>query len=190
MGTARSEKGSITRGHVELGSNPDGPMTSPVMIATGAKDGPTLWVQAGVHGPEVVGQLSIARFLKRLDISQLAGRIVCLMVANPLGFRGYNRLTPQDGMNLNRVFPGKPDGTTSEQLAHRLLELSLATGDVLLDLHSGGDLTITPFYVIWHRAPGEASANSAALSRNVGSRLQWGSDEESSNLEIDHASKG
>jgi predicted deacylase len=177
LGTARSEKGRITRGHVELGHYPDGPLTSPVMIATGQNDGPTLWVQAGIHGPEVVGQLSITRFLKSLDLSQLAGRIVCLMVANPLGFRGYNRLTPQDGMNLNRVFPGSPDGTTSEQLAHRLLELSLSVSDVMLDLHSGGDLTITPFYVIWHKAPGEASAKSAALSRDVGSRLQWGSDE-------------
>jgi predicted deacylase len=100
------------------------------------------------------------------------------MVANPLGFRGYNRLTPQDGMNLNRVFPGKPAGTVSEQLAHRVLELALATGDAMLDLHSGGDLTITPFYVIWHKGPGEASARSHALSRCVGSRFQWGSDED------------
>jgi uncharacterized protein len=177
LGTARAETGRISRGHVELGHYPDGPMTSPVMLATGAHDGPTLWVQAGVHGPEVVGQLAIARFLRGLDLSVLRGRIACLMIANPLGFRGYNRLTPQDGMNLNRVFPGKPDGTVSEQLAHRVLELSLATGDAMLDLHSGGDLTITPFYVIWHKGAGAASDRSHALSRCVGSRLQWGSDE-------------
>jgi predicted deacylase len=177
LGTARSEKGAITRGHVELGHYPDAPLTSAVMIATGVNDGPTLWVQAGIHGPEVVGQLAIARFLKRLDLGALCGRIVCLMVANPLGFRGYNRLTPQDGMNLNRVFPGKIDGTVSEQLAFRVLELALAHGDVMLDLHSGGDLTITPFYVIWHKGAGEASARSQEFSRCVGSRLQWGSDE-------------
>lgn len=147
------------------------------MIATGMRDGPTLWVQAGIHGPEVVGQLAIARFLKRFDLAALKGRIVCLMVANPLGFRGYNRLTPQDGMNLNRVFPGNPAGTTSEQLAHRILELAFGLGDAMLDLHSGGDLTITPFYVIWHKGSGEASARSRSLSHQVGSSLQWGSDE-------------
>src|SRR6185437_7989901 len=135
------------------------------------------WVQAGIHGPEVVGQIAIARFLRGLDLAKLKGRIACLMVANPLGFRGYNRLTPQDGMNLNRIFPGKPDGTVSEQLAHRILELALATGDVMLDLHSGGDFTITPFYVIYHKGLGEASARAAALSKTVVSRLQWGSDE-------------
>lgn len=178
LGTTRPEAGAITRGHVELGSYPDGPITSAVMVATGRHDGPTLWVQAGVHGPEVVGQLSIARFLRSLDLGALRGRIVCLMVANPLGFRGYNRLTPQDGMNLNRVFPGKPDGTVSEQLAHRVLELAIQTGDVLMDLHSGGDLTITPFYVIYPKGPEAASARAASLSRDVGSRFQWGSDED------------
>jgi hypothetical protein len=177
LGTARSERGTITRGHVELGAYPDAPITSAVMVATGMQDGPTLWIQAGVHGPEVVGQLAIARFLKSLDLGTLRGRIACLMVANPLGFRGYNRLTPQDGMNLNRIFPGGPDGTVSEQLAHRLLALALATGDVLLDLHSGGDLTITPFYVIYPKGAGGASERAAALSRSVGSRFQWGSDE-------------
>ncbi len=178
LGTARAEAGTIPRGHVDLGHYPDGPITSAVMIAAGRADGPTLWVQAGVHGPEVVGQLAIARFLRGLDLARLRGRIACLMVANPLGFRGYNRLTPQDGMNLNRVFPGKPDGSITEQLAHRVFELAMATGDVVLDLHSGGDLTITPFYVIYHKGSGEASARAAELSRCLGSRLQWGSDED------------
>jgi predicted deacylase len=178
LGTAHSERGKITRGSVVLGHYPDQPMTSAVMIATGMKDGPTLWVQAGIHGPEVVGQLAIARFLRGLDLSTLSGRIVCLMVANPLGFRGYNRLTPQDGMNLNRIFPGSPDGTVSEQLAHRILTLAVETGDVILDLHSGGDLTITPFYVIYDKGQGEASKRAAELSACVGSRFQWGSDED------------
>ena len=43
-------------------------MTSAVMLAAGAQDGPTLWVQAGIHGPEVVGQIAIARFLRALDL--------------------------------------------------------------------------------------------------------------------------
>ena len=63
-----------TRGHVELGHYPDAPLTSAVMIATGVQDGPTLWVQAGIHGPEVVGQIAIARFLRGW-ISRAAGRI-------------------------------------------------------------------------------------------------------------------
>ena len=177
LGTAETVRGSLTTGHVELGRYPDGPILSPVMIATGARDGPTLWVQAGVHGPEVVGQLALARFLRELDLGAFAGRVVALLIANPLGFRQYNRFTPQDGMNLNRVFPGSPAGTVTEQLADRVFTLALQTGDVLLDLHSGGDLSITPFYVIYPKGHGQASERAAALSRDVGSRYQWGSDE-------------
>ena len=177
LGTAETKRGELTRGHVQLGHYPDGPILSPVMIATGAKDGPTLWVQAGVHGPEVVGQLALAQFLRGLDLASLSGRIVALMIANPLGFRQYNRFTPQDGMNLNRVFPGNEAGTVTEQLAHRVLTLALQTGDVLMDLHSGGDLSITPFYVIYPKGHGPASDRAAVLSRDVGSRYQWGSDE-------------
>lgn len=144
LGSAQSQLGRITRGYVDLAEFADGPFRTPVMLATGTGgDGPTLFVQAGVHGPEVIGQLAIARFLKGLDLGQLKGRIAALLVANPHGFRAQNRITPQDGANLNRVFPGKPDGSVSEQLAHRVLELSLAVGDALLDLHNGGDLTIT-----------------------------------------------
>src|SRR6185503_19097870 len=126
IGTAKPARGQIVRGHVELACYPDGPVLSPVIIADGERDGPTLWLQACIHGPEVVGPLSIQRFLKSLDLKQLSGRVICLMLANPLGFRGYNRLTPQDGFNLNRVFPGDPGGHLSYQLAYRLLELSLA----------------------------------------------------------------
>jgi predicted deacylase len=82
VGTAHRELGSITRGHVELGSYPDGPLTSPIVIASGKKEGPTLWLQSCIHGPEVVGPLSIQRFLKTVDLSEMAGTVICLMLHN------------------------------------------------------------------------------------------------------------
>lgn len=175
IGTAVRTPGTITRGHVELGSYPDGPVTSPVLVAAGKKDGPTLLVQSCIHGPEVVGPLSIQRFLKTVDLDQLSGTVVCMMLANPLGFRGYNRLTPQDGFNLNRVFPGDADGHFSQQLAHRLLELSLDTADVLLDLHSGGDLTITCHYTLFHNNGTPEGEESERLARATGAPNIWNS---------------
>lgn len=160
--------GTITRGELTLGYYPDGqPIASPMMIATGRHDGPTLWLQALIHGPEVVGPLAIMRFLKSLDLEELRGTVICLMAANPLGFRGYNRLTPQDGHNLNRVFPGDPRGHLSEQLAHRLLELSVGNSDAMLDLHSGGDLTITCHYTLFH--------NNGTAEGKEAERLAWAS---------------
>jgi uncharacterized protein len=169
--------GSTARGYIEIGHYPDMPFYSPIMIARGRKVGPTLWIQCLVHGPEIVGPISVARFFREIDLEQLAGSIVALLVANPLGFRAYNRLTPQDGANLNRVFPGKPDGSVSEQIAHRVLDLAMRHGDVLLDLHSGGDLTITAFYVIYAKLDSDGSREARRLAAQVGSRYQWGSNE-------------
>ena len=97
------------------------------------------------------------------------------MLANPLGFRGYNRLTPQDGFNLNRVFPGDPAGHLSQQLAHRLLELSLEHSDVMLDLHSGGDLTITCHYTLFHNDGTRGRRGIRAPGPGTGTPNVWNS---------------
>lgn len=175
VGSALARPGAIARGRLKLGEYPDGEIASPLMIAQGRREGPTLWVQAGVHGPEVVGQLAILEFLRGLDFEQLSGTVVALMVANPLGFRGYNRLTPQDGYNLNRVFPGDPAGHFTLQLAHTLLETSLACADVLLDLHSGGDLTITAHYTLFHNDGSAAGREAERLARATGAPNIWNS---------------
>lgn len=180
VGTATAEANRITRGHLELAQYPDGgPVLSPVMIAQGAATGPVLWVQGSVHGPEVVGPLAIQRFLKALDLGHLKGTVIALMLANPLGFRGYNRNTPQDGINMNRVFPGKADGSLTEQIAYRLLETAFSAADVLLDLHSGGDLTITCHYTLYHDTGTAAGQESGRLARATGAPNVWNSCEES-----------
>lgn len=192
IGSAAAKRGEITRGHLELGQYPDGgPVLSPVMIAQGASDGPVLWLQGSLHGPEVVGPLAIQSFLGSLNVTELKGTVIALMFANPLGMRGYNRLTPQDGVNLNRVFPGNPGGTTTEQLAHRLLEVSLSSADVLLDLHSGGDLTITCHYTLYHDMGTDEGRESGRLARASGAPNVWNSCEESlSGCMFTHFTKG
>ncbi len=177
IGTVVSAPGTLAKGTVEIGRYPDGPINSPVMVAEGTKPGPSLFITCLVHGTEIIGPLAVARFLKAIDLGRLSGRIVALLASNPLGLRHFNRLTPQDGMNLNRVFPGKADGSVSEQIAHRVFTLAGEHGDVLLDLHSGGELTITAFYTIYTADDSPAARESKRLSASVGSRYQWGSNE-------------
>lgn len=177
IGSVKPEPGKITTGFVQLAEFADGPISAPVMVAQGARPGPRLYIQCLIHGPEVVGPISAARFLRSLDLSQLSGTITVLLSANPLGARARNRLTPEDGANLNRVFPGSANGSVSEQLAHRLLELADQNGDVMLDLHSGGDLTITAFYAIHDKGVAPANLESARLVAASGSRYQWASNE-------------
>jgi uncharacterized protein len=177
FGSARAAAGELATGVLPLGEWLEGPVTSPVMLARGAKPGPCLFVQCLIHGGENVGPIALARFLRGLDLTALSGTIKGLMIANPLGHRQHSRLTPQDGANLNRVFPGKPDGTVSEQLAHRLLDLAASEGDAVVDLHSGGELTITAFYAIYPKGPGAAERESERLAVATGSPYPWGATE-------------
>jgi predicted deacylase len=179
FGTAEATPGELATGAFHLIDDPLGPVASPVMLARGAQIGPRLLVTCLVHGGENVGPIALARFLRGMNLGELRGSIAGILCANPLGQRMHSRLTPQDGMNLNRVFPGNPKGVVTEQLAHRLMEIARAEGgDAVLDLHSGGELTITAFYVIHDaKGDGEVEREGARLAASVGSRFQWASRE-------------
>jgi predicted deacylase len=180
FGTAEAGAGELATGVIPLIEDPIGPVTSPVMLARGARPGPRLLVTCLIHGGENVGPIALARFLRGLDLGQMKGSIAGLLCANPLGQRQHSRLTPQDGMNLNRIFPGRADGTVTEQLADRLMAIAKAEGgEAVLDLHSGGELTITAFYVIHDaKADGAVEREGKRLAASVGSRYQWGSAED------------
>jgi hypothetical protein len=130
-------------------------------------------VQACVHGGEVGGVVGLLAFLDALPLDQLSGTIVALMAANPTALRGYARNTVVDQVNLNRVFPGNPAGYHSEQLAHTLLETCIAVADAVIDLHSGGDRSVVPFYSLYWDMDNAASREAGRLARAVGTRDVW-----------------
>jgi predicted deacylase len=161
VGTAVRRPGERTTGFLELGGTPGGAVGSPVIVAAGGEPGPTLWVQACVHGTEVGGIAGIHRFLESVDLAGLRGTIVAVLSANPLALRAQTRNTPYDGENLNRVFPGKHDGSHSQQVASRLVADATRVADVAVDLHSGGDRSHVPLYGIYW-ASGSAAARQAS----------------------------
>jgi predicted deacylase len=171
---AGAAPGEVARTDVSLGEYPDGaPAVAPVIVATGRAPGRTLWVQACVHGPEVGGILGMQAFLRTLDPAKLAGRVILLPVTNPLGFRANQRLTPQDGENLNRAFPGVPDGSPTRQLAEKVFRLALEHADAMLDLHSGGEHAISAHYAIFTDEGSESGADSRAIARASGAPFIW-----------------
>ena len=136
-GTPRSERGFIT---------PVEGIEIPFGLIEGRAPGPTLLVTAGVHGSEYCSIEAALRLLGR-DPAALAGTILVLPILNPTGFRRRSiYVMPEDGRNLNRMFPGKPDGTLSERLADWLVTKIYPQADAYLDLH-GGDLSeaLAPF---------------------------------------------
>lgn len=112
-------------------------ITMPVRVLHGAKDGPTLFVSAAVHGNEIVGVEMIRRVLKNVSVKRLAGTLLCVPVVNAYGFTAHSRYLP-DGRDLNRVFPGSPRGSLAAQLAHVFTEEILKRADYGIDLHSAG----------------------------------------------------
>jgi predicted deacylase len=124
-----------------------GPVEMPVIEARGVQDGPRACLIAGIHGCEYASMEALMRFMRSLDTSTLTGSIVAAPIVNVTAFRGRSPfVTPEDGMNLNRCFPGSADGTHSEQLAHAVFMELISGSDLLIDLH-GGDLVeaLEPF---------------------------------------------
>jgi predicted deacylase len=120
----------------------------PFGIIEGAEPGPCLLVTAGVHGSEYCSIEAAVRVLK-MSPEKIKGTILVLPILNLQGFRKRSiYVMPEDGKNLNRMFPGKPDGTVSERLAHWLVTSVYPLADAYLDLH-GGDLdeALAPFTI-------------------------------------------
>ncbi|OLS34720.1 succinylglutamate desuccinylase/aspartoacylase family protein [Bacillus sp. MRMR6] len=179
VGTAKIVKGEKTKGYLQVSTDTDGsPFQMPVLVAAGAEDGPTIWVQGCVHGDEYGGAASIIRFFQELDLSELRGTFVGVPVTNLPSFKARYRTSPIDGANLNRIFPGDPKGTYSQRLAHTLIETISETADYVIDLHSGGNGAYVPFYVICDVNDQYAGKKSLWLAERMGANVIWRSEAE------------
>lgn len=115
----------------------DGPwLTVPVKVAVGNRPRPRLVALAGIHGDEPQGMVSLLDFWDTCDPGRLQGTVILVPVANPPAFAAHQRRSPLDGLDLNRTFPGKADGTPSERLAYRLLHEVITGSDFVFTLHS------------------------------------------------------
>ena len=101
-------------------------------------DGPKIVLTAGTHGDEYEGQVVLSRLIRDLQPEHITGQIIIMPMANFPAAQAGLRTSPIDGLNLNRIFPGKAHGTPSEMIAH-FMEMELLSGaDYYLDIHSGG----------------------------------------------------
>jgi len=115
----------------------------PIIVLRGHSSRPRVVLMAGVHGDEYDGILALQELARELDPTQLHGAVVVVPVANPLAFAAAQRRTPEDDIDLNRVFPGRPDGSVTERLADLLYQRLLRQADLVFTLHgatSSGEL--------------------------------------------------
>jgi uncharacterized protein len=122
----------------------------PFTIIHGAIDGPVLALVAGVHGFEYAPILALQRLRRAIDPARLRGTVVMVHAANVPSFLGRTiYYSPVDGQNLNRVFPGRPDGTLSERIADAITREVVARATHLVDLHGGDGNESLRAYAYW-----------------------------------------
>jgi predicted deacylase len=120
------------------------PVRQTVLVVSGTEPGPVLVVSGGVHGDEYEGPLTIIRLFKELEPADIRGTFVGLVVANVPAFEAGTRCSPVDGLNLARVFPGDPNGSVTQQIAHWMGDRFIGRADFYIDLHSSGSDTEMP----------------------------------------------
>ncbi len=108
--------------------------------------GPTAFLMAGNHGDEYEGQIALCKMIRALDPARIQGRVIILPAANfPAAMAGA-RVSPIDGGNLNRSFPGDPERGVTQEIAHYIDSVIFPESDFFADLHSGGSsLAYVPF---------------------------------------------
>lgn len=101
-------------------------------------NGPTILMTGGSHGDEYEGPIALSKLANTLDAPAVQGRIIIMPALNLPAVRAGTRLSPIDGLNMNRVFPGSRSGTVTAMIADYLSTVLIPMADVVLDIHSGG----------------------------------------------------
>jgi N-alpha-acetyl-L-2,4-diaminobutyrate deacetylase len=109
-------------------------------------DGPTALLTGANHGDEYEGPIALQSLAYSLNLTEVTGRIIIIPAFNYPAFRAATRTSPIDSGNMNRSFPGRPDGTVTEKIADYFQRTLVPMADVVLDIHAGGKtLDFLPF---------------------------------------------
>ena len=165
VGPVTAPPGAAAAGTLEVPARAGDSGTSiPITIINGAAPGPVLALIAGTHGMEYVPIIALQRMRDAIDARTLKGTIVMVHVANMPSFLGRTiYYSPIDGKNLNRVYPGKADGTISERIADVITREVIGRATHVIDLHCGdGNESLRPYsYWITTGEPKVAAAGKA-----------------------------
>jgi len=120
----------------------------------------------GTHGNEYEGQVGVKRLCTDLDPAEMAGRVILMPQLSESACVANTRVSPLDGVNMNRAFPGNPRGTISSRIAHFVKTRVFPLGRIVIDIHSGGMEGAFPHCTSFHPIPDPAQrAETAQLAR-------------------------
>jgi predicted deacylase len=161
----RCDPGSTAKGFLDMSELPDGTKVRlPLILIHGTSPGPRLWLQAAIHGDEYDGTMALLDISKIINPERLSGTLILIPITNITAFNSYSRTSPIDNLDMNRVFPGNPEGRFTEQYAYKLLEKITEHADYLVDIHSGGAFFRVLYWSIYHAVGGAVEERSRDLA--------------------------
>lgn len=168
--TVDFEKDGVQHGFLRLPFSRDesawGNLMLPITVVRNG-EGPTALLTGANHGDEYEGPIALVDLARTLSPSIVRGRVIIVPFMNQPAFLAGSRLSPVDGGNMNRLFPGRPDGTVSEKIADFFVRRLLPLADIVLDFHSGGrTLDFVPFAAC-HILPDKAQQTRCIAARDA-----------------------
>lgn len=133
-----NERSTMEAFNIDFSDSLGNRLKLPICLIKGKKEGPVFTIVAGVHGYEYPPIIAVQKLIKDIDVEEINGTIIILPVANLGSF--YNRtpfINPIDRKNLNNAFPGKINGTVTDQIAYFITNNIISVSDVFLDVHGG-----------------------------------------------------
>jgi predicted deacylase len=163
VGTATASRGRTATGTIEVPAGSDAALSIPVAVVHGTRPGPVLALVAGSHGTEYASIIALEQLIATLDAAAISGTVIIVPLVNVPSFtRIVPHLNPVDGKNMNRMYPGRADGTQTDRASWAITTEVIEPSDHVIDYH-GGDLdeNLRP-YAYWNRT---GRAAQAAASR-------------------------
>lgn len=177
IGTALAVPGSKAKGIVRVANRPDGSaIYIPVMIVNGLEDGPTVGMDGCTHGDEYEGPEAIHRLVAEVDPTELRGVFIGVPVVNLPAFQAMQRVTPHDALSypdVNRSYPGRPDGGLTGRIAHAHFNQIVAHTEVIITVHSGASFAMLPPKLIYHESDDDLGRKSLEIAKAFGWEILW-----------------
>lgn len=141
----------------------------PLHVYGDPSSGPTVSLMAGVHGCEYTSMLGLRRFLDTLVESDLRGCLRVVPMANIASFEARSAfVVPHDGLNLNRCFPGNPNGSFSERLAWAIFKEAIRPAAFHVDMHAGDQVEELEPFAIYDVSTVEEQSSALAHAYGLG----------------------
>ncbi len=169
-------RGKKLCGFIDLAHKVDGSMARlPYMIVSGAEDGPVFVADCCLHGDEYEGAEAISQFYNNLDPAKVKGAFVGVPAANLEAFNAGQRTAPIDWSNqdMNRAFPGNPEGMLTMRIAHFYFENFVKKADYVVSFHGGGNGLYLEPLATYQDPDTPAGVTTLRMAKAIGVQVLW-----------------